>query len=126
MEKYIELKINDESYPHMMEFYSNGTGYDISFYSNRLPYQLQHHALNWFAIHDLFDVLINNPEYEKMYEINLNEETKYAERENLNNEQSLAVHSITTGTYEIPYLLFGPPGKINLNLFLFIHCFLDS
>lgn len=109
--KYVELKMDDESFSHIMELYSDGTPYDIKFHSNRLPYQVQHHALTWFQIHNLFDLLINNPEYDKSYEISLNERNEYAKRENLNNEQSRAVHSITTGTYDIPFLLFGPPGK---------------
>lgn len=112
VEKCLFVKIDDESYPHFMEFYSNGTKYDINFQSNRLPYQLQHHSLRWFAIHHLFDLLIQNTEYQKDYQFKLDEQNEYEKLENLNNEQSQAVHSIIAGSYEIPFLLFGPPGKL--------------
>lgn len=39
--------------------------FDIKFCLNRLPYQLQHLALDYLNDQHLFDVLINNPKYDE-------------------------------------------------------------
>lgn len=38
--------------------------YDIIFHVNRVPFQLQHYALEWIESHRLFNVLLNNPKFE--------------------------------------------------------------
>lgn len=38
--------------------------YDISFHVNRMPYQLQHFALEWIGDHAIHNVLVNNPQYD--------------------------------------------------------------
>lgn len=38
--------------------------FDIEFQVNRSPFLLQHNALIWFEKHNLFDVLIDHPNYE--------------------------------------------------------------
>lgn len=115
-EKYIELNIND-GYLDMLQKHDAGEKFDVTFQTNRLPYQLQHHALEWFEMHGLYELLIKNSKYETSYEISYDEnehrESKYIDKESLNEEQNLAVKSITTGEYTIPYLLFGPPGEMN-------------
>lgn len=37
--------------------------FDINFYPNRVAYQLQHKAMDWFKEHNLFNILIENEQY---------------------------------------------------------------
>lgn len=111
--KTLKLKV-DEGFDDMMRTYYNldykHQNYDVTFYSNRLVFQLQHQVLKWLKNHDLFNVLIQNPEY-KMFPNRQNRE--YFEREYLNDEQNLAVNNILSLHDSVPFLLFGPPGKQN-------------
>lgn len=43
----------------------NIESYDIHFHINRVPFQLQHNALEWTRKHNLFNQLINNPKYDQ-------------------------------------------------------------
>lgn len=55
--EFIFLEINENDVPHI-----NTTAmYAIEFQLNRLPFQVQHLALNYVAEHDLFKNFINNP-----------------------------------------------------------------
>lgn len=38
--------------------------FNLEFQTNRAPYLLQHSALNWIKQHNLFEIIIKNPEYE--------------------------------------------------------------
>lgn len=37
--------------------------FDVSFFTNRTNYQLQHNTLNWMKDHELFPILIDHPRY---------------------------------------------------------------
>lgn len=89
--------------------------YDINFHINRLPYQLQHNALQWVNHHKLFDVLINNPLMNLNHDSYQNSSKNYKFTcdiaEKLNESQKKAVHNIIhSRNRPIPFLLFGPPG----------------
>lgn len=89
--------------------------FDISFNINRVSYQLQHRALKYMNDHKLHSILINNSEYnyhdddadDSIYSLN-SFNGKLAE--GLNDEQKLAVKSISKSDNKLPYLLFGPAG----------------
>lgn len=89
--------------------------YNIEFFINRLPFQLQHEALKWVTNHNLFDVLINNAEYQRSTPHK--EENLVIATKNLNNEQNLAVQNIIASDDSIPFLLYGPPGMENSIIF---------
>lgn len=117
---FIELRIDDDRYPHMIDFHGDGILYNVEFLdANRYPYQLQHNALHWFGIHGLFDVLLNNTEYENSFTLHealhiVSSNVIPDSRSNvydLNIEQSQAVRSILDEPVSIPFLLFGPPGE---------------
>lgn len=119
--KFVELKI-DENNTNFLRRCADGTNYDINFLTNRLSFQLQHHAMKWFEIHELFHLLISNPVYKKSYIVRYelmhvrNKESNYVRKKELNDEQNEAVKSITTEEYAVPFLLFGPPGKRKFQL----------
>lgn len=106
----LKLKI-DDGFDDLMRTYHNMQEYDITFHTNRLAFQLQHESLKWMKDHNLFEVLIKNPEYKTFR----NQFRKFnrVERAYLNNEQNLAVENILALNDSIPYLLHGPPGKQN-------------
>lgn len=53
----------DEGFGHLLNNCSKQT-YDIFFNINRMPFRLQHNALEWIKKHNLFNILINNPIYD--------------------------------------------------------------
>lgn len=96
--------------------------YDIEFHGKRLPFQLQHRALDFMKNQNLFELVINNPKYRTFCAAHINAPSddsttpchKIMYREDLNEEQRLAVSNIVGSNDEfnrLPYLLFGPPGK---------------
>lgn len=107
--KIIKLKI-DDGLNELMECHTSK--FDIEFHTNRLTFQLQHEALKYVKEHGLFQLLINNPEY-KIFQTKC-KEYSYVQKENLNEEQNLAVNKIISLDDKIPFLLFGPPGKQNV------------
>lgn len=88
--------------------------YNITFETNRTPFQLQHNVLKMIAEHNLFSLLIDNPQYgsNNIFCGKRNEFTFNGRlANNLNEEQKLAVNNIVKATnYPLPYLIFGPPG----------------
>lgn len=109
--KYIYLAIN-EGYDELAE-QLNDICYDIRFYSNRLPYQLQHYALEWINEHKLFPLLIDNPTYrdEYLYNNDVDYTIRSEISSKLNTSQRKAVKNIVLARNQpIPFLLFGPPG----------------
>lgn len=125
-------------------FYSQewrcGVKYDIHFELNQLNYQIQHSALDLIEMHRLFPVLINNPLYHSQsYDASVThmkrllacdehiarksgsrsivKTTAKPQRADLNPEQTQAIECIIGGSYNpLPYLLYGPPGKVTLHL----------
>lgn len=61
-EKKIYIEIFQQSIKQLRKAYKNEF-YDICFILNRMPYQLQHYALNFVEKEDLFTKLINNSYY---------------------------------------------------------------
>lgn len=53
----------DEGFNYLLNNCAKQT-YDISFHINRMPFRLQHNALEWMKKHSLFHILINNPTYD--------------------------------------------------------------
>lgn len=88
--------------------------YDIDFHYNRTVFLMQHLTLDFIKNHKLFETLINNPLYhvDAREAPNTNKSRENPEiLDGLNEEQSEAVRSITTGDYyPCPFLLYGPPG----------------
>lgn len=61
-----DKKIYIEIFPHSVKYVSKAYKdelYDICFILNRMPYQMQHYALNFIEKEDLFTKLINNSYY---------------------------------------------------------------
>lgn len=96
--------------------------YDVFFKVNRMIYQLQHNALNFVKKHRLFSILINNPSYhsQSLYSLDQSDDFELPTNPNeLNKEQMRAVKCIVDGEYNpVPYLIYGPPGKICFFQFL--------
>lgn len=57
----IIVEISEES----VEYVETTIGYNIEFHVNRLPFQVQHRALDFVKNHNLVEILINNPEYDQ-------------------------------------------------------------
>lgn len=60
---FIHIKIND-GFEEISDLANESEFFNIIFCINRTNYQLQHFALNWMNDHNLFDILIKNPQYE--------------------------------------------------------------
>lgn len=104
--------------------FSENQVYDVHFQINRIPYQVQHKALDFVQHHKLFEVLINNPKYSLADDgMNVPEKCETDEvpnagkseanpySEDLNEEQIQAIEQIIQGHYyPLPYLLYGPAG----------------
>lgn len=60
----IFVEMSDECFSQFGDVAKNHS-FDIKFCLNRLPYQLQHLALDYLNDQHLFDVLINNPKYDE-------------------------------------------------------------
>lgn len=89
--------------------------YDIHFKLNQIVYESQHNAIDFIGKHKLFNILINNPNYHKQIPTTSNLVLNYSRNDGLNSEQIQAVDCIIQGSnYPLPYLLYGPPGKIHL------------
>lgn len=100
--------------------------YDLSFILNKTVHQLQHNALDFIQKHRLYDILINNPLYHTQrctmsvqssttspYLSTASAQCSIDEIDELNREQLQAVNCIVEGkNYPLPYLLYGPPGKV--------------
>lgn len=67
-QQHIYIKIS-EGYDELIQNKAN-LFYAISFITNRATYQIQHMALKYIEEHELFDILVHNPEF------NVCEETK--------------------------------------------------
>lgn len=61
-EKKIYIEIFQQSIKQIRKANKNEV-YDICFILNRMPYQLQHYALNFIEKEDLFTKMINNSYY---------------------------------------------------------------
>lgn len=61
---YIFVEI-EEGFGHLFSNCSKQT-YDIYFHINRMPFRLQHNALEWMKKHNLFHILINNSTYDDL------------------------------------------------------------
>lgn len=111
------------------------SSYDIYFRGNRLPFQLQHQALEWIVNHRLYKNFVNHPNYElitSVVPVSQNHVFRYTFwrtvkrilvsivpyvffrgklASKLNEEQKTAVINIVRGGNKpLPYLLFGPAG----------------
>lgn len=123
----IFLKITQD-FEDILSCYDKSDQYfTINFFTNRLVYQLQLNALEWFKNHKLHAVLINNQRYDQVdYKI-LSEHTLSPFSESLNEEQKSAVQHIVWGqNHGTPILLHGPPGRtksISTAVFYFIISF---
>lgn len=60
---FIFIEITERDHSEYLQRNIHRT-YDICFHVNRLPFQLQHHALDWIESHRLFNVFVNNPSCE--------------------------------------------------------------
>lgn len=104
-----------------LERFNENNFYDIHFEVNRIPFQVQHRALDFIKSHKLYEILIENPKYsssqEKEY-ANRNEHSEWTTlcesdevNNSLNDEQIQAVKKILSGEYRpLPYILYGPAG----------------
>ncbi|XP_031638656.1 putative helicase mov-10-B.1 isoform X2 [Contarinia nasturtii] len=119
---YIEIFRESINKVHQLGF-NKGTYYDIFFKLNRVPYQLQHFALEFIESQELFTRLINNSYYNCKNAMSIVPKahgTKMPKRpklnyentllSNLNTEQEKAVQNIVCYQDKLPYVLFGPPG----------------
>ncbi|KAG4068951.1 hypothetical protein HA402_005099 [Bradysia odoriphaga] len=101
-----------------VERFNEDTLYDIKFKINRIPFQVQHKALDFIRSHKLFEILIENPKYSTQethpHENEHRESAMLCENElnnSLNEEQIQAVQRISSGNYHpLPYILYGPAG----------------
>lgn len=59
---FIEI---EEGLGYLMNNYTKQT-FDIFFNINRMPFRLQHNALEWMKKHSLFHILINNSTYDDL------------------------------------------------------------
>ncbi|XP_055301141.1 putative helicase mov-10-B.1 isoform X2 [Sitodiplosis mosellana] len=114
----IYIEIFPETFNKVQHSY-DGQLYDIIFTVNRMPFQLQHFALEFIEKEHLFTRLIHNFQYKKDDLAPLNGEQSaekpILEREGtmlsqLNAEQQSAVENIICKTDKLPFILFGPPG----------------
>lgn len=103
--------------------------FDLEFQPNRIPYLLQHTALNWLKKHDLFEKFIANPKYEvdvskvAAHEDNASLNFESLWLKNLNEEQRRAVELIVPAkNKQLPFLLFGPPGQY---IYIFIYLYIS-
>lgn len=62
-EEKIYIEIYEQSYVTFREKYKNQP-FDIFFRFNRLSFRMQHYALDCIRDHRLFDLLIDNPDYD--------------------------------------------------------------
>lgn len=78
---YIFVEIGEEHFEYLKS-HCNVELYDIFFHINRIIYQLQHYALDLLFNRNLFNVLINNPKYNRFSTkmVNLDEEKRYTFR----------------------------------------------
>lgn len=97
--------------------YDHFTTYDLTFETNRIVYQLQHSALEFIEKHEIFNILINHPDYYRQIEDRWPSRStsvfanSNANQNDLNDEQMQAIDCIVEGNnYPLPYLLYGPPG----------------
>lgn len=59
----IFIEINDQHYADYIKDNCQRRHFDIYFQLNIMTYQLQHNALKWLKLHNLFDLLIDHPDY---------------------------------------------------------------
>lgn len=60
---FIYIEINDQYFADYVKENCRRRSFDIYFQLNIMTFQLQHNALKWMRLHNLFDQLINNPKY---------------------------------------------------------------
>lgn len=104
------LKIHT-GFEELSSIYKNKS-VDISFCINRMPFQLQHQALQWLRDHKLFEILFKNARSLPRPH-NIHNHPRYKHDGILNTEQAHAVENIVKAENRpLPYLLFGPPGNV--------------
>lgn len=113
--EFIYMKMGEDDSHHLIKM-CEPQRFDISFHINRTSFQMQHKALEFVQNHELYATLINNIEYNAFeLEWNGTPSNDYTPKgelfEKLNEEQKIAVKSIVTSDNLLPYLLFGPAGK---------------
>lgn len=107
--QFIYIQIED-GYDEFRYFHINHT-FDIDFYGNQLPYQLQLSALKWIQEHKLFPILIENPLFNEELAHSNDSGSWITCCKHLNESQKMAVKNIVLAKNRpIPFLLFGPPG----------------
>lgn len=126
---FIFIEINDQHYADYVKQNCSRRSFDIYFQLNIMTFQLQHNALNWMRLHKLFDLLVNNPEYNSLSAMSnyselrsnirletLQTQSSYFRGElgsKLNQEQkSAAINIVEAKNSPLPYLLFGPAGEL--------------
>lgn len=73
---------------------------------------MQHNALKFIKSHNLFPILIKNPQYESNNNRTLSPAKEYTFAEELNQEQRTAITNIIEARNKpCPYVLFGPAGN---------------
>lgn len=113
--RFLYLRINS-GHDEIRQLSLKSIPVDVSFCFNQSTYAIQHAVIRFFVDHELFGILIKNPKYDIADDAVTNvDEDQFNFRcssvETLNVEQKSAIISILTNKHEIPFLLFGPPGK---------------
>lgn len=125
-DKKVYIEIFKESNKHVRRSWQSES-YDIFFKLNRTPYQLQHFALEFVKNEQLFTRLINNSFYDcKSSKLKISDSVQMKKNlalnckdtmlVSLNVEQRSAVEQMVSNVDLLPYVLFGPPGKIKIEL----------
>lgn len=82
--KEIFIEMEEKQLHKFISVYETGCSFDFHFRENRMPYQLQHHALTILKGQNLFDLLINNTAYDKSVTTKSNRKSNVKESLRLN------------------------------------------
>lgn len=76
-------------------------GFNITFNINRKVYQLQHNALKWIKEHNLFSILIDNPQYELTWPQKPETECRYLIFHKTSFQTNLCISIIITNIFQV-------------------------
>lgn len=102
----------ENEYEKLFNLNEDGITFIINFSTNPTTSQMQHNALKLIKSHNLFPILIKNPQYESNNNRTLSPAKEYTFAEELNQEQRTAITNIIEARNKpCSYVLFGPAGN---------------